>query len=361
MEEKKNSLVIDLRDVARQIRNKKSLFIKVWLVTFVLACAWILPIPRTYTANLSLAPEINNQSTGGSLGSIAATFGINVGGITGSDAFYPTLYPDLVSSNDFLVNLFDVKVRTIDGETSTTYGDYLAHNQKGTFYMVPVYWTMKQIKKLMPKESAVDQGSVESKKLNPFFLTEQENDIINKMRGLITCSTDRKTDVITITVQDQDPLIAATIADSVRLRLQNFIIDYRTTKARNDEKYYSNLVEESRQEYEKAVAKYGRFCDTHRDVILQSMQSERDQLENDMQMKYNTYNVMSTQLEAAKAKVQERTPAFTMLQGPTVPLKASSPKRMFFVAVMLFLATCVTILYIFKKEIEGALIRQKDS
>lgn len=361
MEEKKNSVVIDLRDVAKQIWNKKFLFLKVWIVTFVLACAWIFPVPRTYTASLSLAPEVGNQSASGSLGSLASTFGINVGGITGSDAFYPTLYPDLISSNDFLVNLFEVKVKTIDGETATTYGDYLAHHQKGTFYMVPFYWMMKQIKSLMPQEEIVSQDSDNAQKLNPFFLTKNENEVIDKMRGLITSSIDRKTDVITITVQDQDPLIAAMIADSVRLRLQNFIIDYRTTKARNDERYYAKLVEESRQAYENAVEKYGRYCDTHRDVILQSMQSERDQLENDMQMKFNTYNVMSTQLEAAKAKVQERTPAFTLLQGPSVPLKASGPKRMIFVAFMLFLATGATILYIFKKEIEGALMRQKES
>ena len=42
-------------------------------------------------------------------------------------------------------------------------------------------------------------------------------------------------------MQDQDPLICKTVADSVRNRLQDFITVYRTDKARKDVRYYENL------------------------------------------------------------------------------------------------------------------------
>ena len=42
-------------------------------------------------------------------------------------------------------------------------------------------------------------------------------------------------------------------------------------------------------------------------------------MENDMQLKFNTYNTLNTQLQAAKAKVQERTPAFAVLKAPDIP------------------------------------------
>jgi capsule polysaccharide export protein KpsE/RkpR len=130
------------------------------------------------------------------------------------------------------------------------------------------------------------------------------------MKSNITCDVDVKTEMIVITVQDQDPLVCAIIADSVCGRLQKFITDYRTSKARNDYAYYKNLTKEAKDDYEKAVDVYSDFCDANRNPILQSALSKRDKLENDMQIKLNTYNAMSTQLEASKAKVQENTPAF---------------------------------------------------
>ena len=69
-----------------------------------------------------------------------------------------------------------------------------------------------------------------------------------------------------------------------------------------------------------------------------------------MQLKYNNYTAMVTQYQAAKAKVQERTPAFTMIKGSSVPIKPSGPKRMIFVLIMLILSFFGTAGYILLKE-----------
>ena len=60
---------------------------------------------------------------------------------------------------------------------------------------------------------------------------------------------------------------------------------------------------------------------------------------------------MNTRLEMALAKVQEATPAFTILNNATVPVKPAGPKRMLFVIAMLFLSTVGTVFYIYKKNI----------
>lgn len=353
MEEQKKSEYIDLREVALKIWRQKKLFFKVWGVTFVLACVWILPIPRTYEAKVVLAPESSDgQVSSGALGALASNFGINIGGAMSSDALYPTLYPDLIKSNDFMVSLFNLQVTTEDGSLTTDYYTYLMSHQKVTFYKWPKIWLARLLKTIMPKKARSGGGDG---KIDPFYLSIEQDELLQNIKGMITCSVDKKTDVITIGVTDQDPLVCATVADSVRIRLQNFITDYRTSKARIDKEYYERLVCEAREAYDISVAKYGRFCDTHRDVILQSMLSERDALENDMQMKYQTYQAMSTQLEAAKAKVQEKTPAFTVLQGASVPVKPSHPKRMIFVLGMLILATMGTVMYILRDELKKAI------
>ena len=348
MEEKKKMKVIDLQEIGRLIWGRRKLFLRVWAITFVLACLWIFPQPRTYETSVMLAPESTEASmTGGALSNLASSFGVNMGNMGNTDAIYPLLYPDVVSSNDFIVSLFYIPVQTIDGEVKTDYLTYLVKHQKVSFWSYPKIWLMKGIKAVFPPE---DKGGVgEAGKVDPFRLSRDEFMIVEAVRGNVRCGVDKKTDVITLSVSDQDPLVCATLADSVRARLQEFITEYRTSKARIDVDYYERMTAETYVAYQNAVKAYSRFCDTHRDVILQSMQSQRDELENEMQMRFNTYNAMCSQLEAAKAKVQERTPAFTILQNASVPTKASKPKRMIFVVAMLVLSTMVTSVVVLRK------------
>lgn len=52
--------------------------------------------------------------------------------------------------------------------------------------------------------------------------------------------------MISISVEAQDPLICATLTDTVQNRLQQFITDYRTSKARKDLEYYQELCSEAK-------------------------------------------------------------------------------------------------------------------
>ena len=297
--EKKEMEIIDLRVIFSKIWAKRKIYYIVLPIVFILSCAYILCIPRTYSSNLSLAPELsNNSNLGGTIGSLASSFGIDIGNMETSDAINPMLYPDLMEDNGFVVGLFNIKVATEDESVKCSYYDYLTKHQDYPFWA--------------------------------------------------KCIGGIKTAVITISTEAQDPLICKTLADSVKERLQVFITNYRTSKARVDEQYYNKLTTEAKQDYEKARQLYGAYSDANTDVILASMKSKQEDLENDMQLKFNAYNAMMTQYQAAKAKVQERTPAFTVVQGAAVPIKPSGPKRMLFVACMIFLAFFILSIYSIK-------------
>lgn len=350
VKDQKEAEVIDLRVVIRTLWHKKKLFLKVWAVVFILSCVYILPKPRTYTTSLTLAPEAAGQSAaGGTIGSLASSFGIDLGSAQGEDAFYPELYPDVMATNEFIVGLLNVQVHTADGSLTTTYLDYLAKHQQKSPWEQAYNWCKKKISSL--GGGGKSESLQADKPLDPRCLSKVENALVEKVRQHVTCDVDIKTNVITITVEDQDPDICVQIADSARVRLQDFITSYRTNKARVDMEYYRQLADSSHQEYLIALAVYSDYCDRHQNTILQSYASERDQLENDMSTKLSTYNAMQAQYQAAKAKVQERTPAFTLLQPASVPLEPSAPKRMIFVATMLFLAFFGTSFWIFRKSI----------
>ena len=314
----------------------------VMVVTYLLMCC----MPRYYMSSVVLAPESSDNTSLGSFSSSLASLGLgSLGKLANNDAISPDLYPDLLSSNDFVVQLFPIKVINKDGSINTNYYDYLNHKQKDAWWNKIKGYIMELID---PTPLTNFRGT---EKVDIFSMSKKQQDIAAKIKKNINCEIDQKTYAITISVKDQDPKICATIADSTRQHLQNFIIDYRTNKAKNDYAYYNNLCNKAKKEYEEARRKYASSSDANMDVSLTSVRSKIDDLENDMQLKYNIYSSMNTQKQAALAKIQEKTPAFTTLQSATVPIKPAGPKRMLMSIAMAMLAFIVMSVYFLRKNI----------
>jgi len=314
---------IDFSKLWTDIKKHQKLYYKVIPAVAVIAVIISLSLPNYYSCTVMLAPESTSiSSSSGSLSNIASTLGINLGSATrSSDAITPTLYPDLMKSVDFKTSLFPIKVKRTDGQEFTYY-DYMVNEQKSPWWAIPLGW----LSSLLTKE---DNG--EEKPLDSYRLTKKQMAIVRRLNSKISCEVDKKTRAITIQVTDQDAEICALIADSVMTHLQQSITNYRTKKARVDLDYMQNLFDEARTNYEKASRE---FAD----------------LEMNLQLHRTVYQQVATQLQAAKAKVQEDTPAFTTLQSATVPVKKAGPKRSRICLIFLLLGFIGVTCYIFYKE-----------
>ena len=342
--------VIDLGHILNVIKKRKRLFYITTLIAIIFGVIVAFSMPLGFTSTVKLAPESGRSGLGGELNSLASLVGVNLGsGNKTNDAFYPIMYPDICASNDFVIPLWNMHVSTADHSLTTTLYDYLAHHQKSTWWFKGLYW----LTHLFSKEDEAEQGgpsSDPSTNVDPFHLNKEQDHVAGAIKNMIKCAIDKKTDVISITVTAQDPLVAATVADSVQHALQAFITDYRTTKARQDLEYMEKLFDEARTEYEPARLRYTSYADSNNELILESYKAKQDDLENDMQLRYNIYSQMAQRLELAKAKVQEETPAFSVIQSATVPLKKSKPKRSIIVLAMMILSFMGTLLWAMVKD-----------
>lgn len=340
MREKRAS--IDFRKLWADIKKHRKLYYKVIPAVAVLAVVISLSLPKYYNCTVMLAPESTSVSpSSNSLSNIANTLGINLSSSSrNADAITPTLYPDLMKSVDFSTSLFPIMVTRSDGEEFTYY-DYLANEQKSPWWTLPMGW----ISSLFSKD--VD-GEV--KPINPYRLTKRQTSIAKSLNKKITCDVDKKNRAITIKVTDQDAEICALIADSVLVRLQQAITNYRTKKARVDLEYVQNLYDEAKTNYEKSSKEYAEYADANMRTFLETSRQKRAELETNLQLSRNVYLQVATQLQAAKAKVQEDTPAFTTIQSATVPIYKAGPKRKQICLVSLMLAFIFTTGYILKKE-----------
>ncbi len=334
---------IDVKKAINRVAEHKKIFAVTTGLSLVISSFIILCVPRFYICSVKLAPESTSTNIG-NLGALASSFGLNMSNISNTDAIIPEFYPDVMESIDYQTGMFNVKVRTKDGKISTSYYEYLLKHQKYP------WWTkvIEAVKNVFKEKT--NDGS-KNNKVNPFMLTKTQNDIAKIISFNIQGFVDKKTDVITITVKDQDPLICATVADSAMAKLQQFIIKYRTSKALNDYEQAKKLSIQAKEKYIKAQQIYASYSDANEDVVLQSFKSKIDELENEMQLQYNNYQVTVQQMQLARAKLQERTPAFTTLQSATVPLKPAGPKRMIFVFTCMLLAFTITYIYVYKKNI----------
>lgn len=342
MDENKDSKKLSFKAIWKTLLKHKYLFVKTVAATFVIACIITLGLPNYYNASVTLAPENGGKSSGGGLSSLASSFGVSLGSMSsGEDALGPSLYPDMMNSVNFKTSLFPIRIHELNSENSYTYYEYIRDHQR-------VPWWGTAFKAVFSIFGSKEKEEITE--VNPFMLTKEQDAIIKVINGNIGCSVDNKTNVISISVKDQDPFVAATMADSVKQRLQDAITAYRTSKARVDLEYNKKLYEETKAKYDAARQEYASYADANTDVILQRDRNKLTELENEMQLRYQAFSTVAAQLQAAEAKVQEETPAFTTLQSATVPLLKAGPRRSKIVLLYSFLVALLTFIYVLHKE-----------
>ncbi len=198
------------------------------------------------------------------------------------------------------------------------------------------------VKSLFTEE---ESESVPSDKANlgTIELSKKESEKIEALKKKILASVDKKTSMTTVSVTLQNPKVAAVVADSVVRKLQEYIIDYRTTKAKEDCLYLERLFKERQQEYYDAQKKYADYMDSHDNIILQSVRAEQERLQNDMSLAYQVYSQVANQLQVARAKVQEEKPVFAVVEPAVIPLYPSGTSRKIYVLASIFLSVCIVI------------------
>ena len=327
---------IDLIELAQKVWAERKLVFKACGIAVIVALVVAFSIPKEYATSVTLAPETGGKSASGSIGALASMAGINLGASSGEDALSPELYPDIVSSTPFLTSLFDVRVTSEEAEVDTTLYAYLKDYQHSPWWSVimsapfkALGWTMSLFR---------DEPEEGDAKLDPFHLTQEESDIAKALGSRLAVSVDKKTGVTTLTVTMQDALISASLTDTVMHSLQNYITDYRTNKARHDLAYMEKLYDEAKQDYTEAQQKYAQFADANLNISRLVYRAEQERLQNEMNLAYQMYTTVSQQLQMAKAKVQEITPVYTVVQPATVPLRAAKPNKLMILVGFVFLA-----------------------
>ena len=334
---------IDLIGILRKIIGIRKTIYKAAGIGLVVGIIVAISIPKQYTVGVTLSPEMGGSKGGGLSGLAASFLGSGVSMNEGTDALNASLSADIVSSTPFLLELSTMKIPALEGGTMTlnVYLDEEASPWWSYVIGLPGM-VIGGVKSLFTEE---ESESVPSDKANlgTIELSKKESEKIEALKKKILASVDKKTSMTTVSVTLQNPKVAAVVADSVVRKLQEYIIDYRTTKAKEDCLYLERLFKERQQEYYDAQKKYADYMDSHDNIILQSVRAEQERLQNDMSLAYQVYSQVANQLQVARAKVQEEKPVFAVVEPAVIPLYPSGTSRKIYVLAFIFLSVCIVI------------------
>lgn len=337
-----DELIIDWMGILRQIIAIRKTLYKAAGVGLVIGILIALGIPKQYTVSVTLSPEVSGGNSGSSgLASMAASFlGANVGS-SSPDALNATLAPDIVASTPFLLELLNARVVSQDQKIDTTFTAYLEKEKSSWIgYVLKAPGTaISGLKSLFSNEKEIITDSIRTGAIE---LNKKDAAKIEGLKKAILAEPDKKSGIITLTVTLQDPKVTATMADTVVSKLQQYIIAYRTRKAKEDCEYLEKLYKERQQEYYDAQRQYAHYVDANSNMVFQSTMAERERLQNDMSLAYQVYSQVAQQLQVARAKVQEEKPVFAVVEPAVVPLNPSGTSKKVIVIGFVFLAVVFT-------------------
>lgn len=316
------------------------LFLQNWKKIIIISCIFgaigivaALIQKRVYSVSVTLAPEIQNSSrSGGSLGSLASMFGINMsGGANSADALNITVFPEIVSSTPFLTQLFEVELspkpelpedpiearKIMQGPLPTVkLYDHITGRDKEKS------WFSQLIQDLFGKEEDPDYM-----KTNVSILTSEQNKVVENLRKLIAADVDKKTAMTTISVSLDDPLMCSQLADTVCRRLREYVFKYRTEKEQENFDYYEALCDSTYKKMTEAQAAYAASMDNNHNVILQTVAVRRERLQQEASLASQVYQQMVQQREISRARLQEMKPVFAVVEPSTYPQKPVNSRK----------------------------------
>jgi len=269
------------------------------------------------------------------------------------DAISPQLYPEVLKSTPFMLHLLNTRVEIPSLDTTATVYKYMTELKKtslmgyiGKFTVGLPGTLMKLFRK---KEEALP--AVPSQRKGPIRITKKQYKTIKSLQDRIQANINTQTGIITVSVEFPDPELAAQVAEEAVDYLQEYITDYRTTKAANDLAFIREQHDRARGDFEQAQQALATFRDRNRNVISARAQSEEERLQAEYNLAFNVYNSLAQQLEQARIKVQEETPVFQVLEPVKIPVVKFKPRRKTYLLISIFVGLIMGLIITYLKNI----------
>lgn len=318
---------IDLVQLFKTIWSRRRTVIKWGVVFFVLGIVIALSLPREYQSTIKIVLENKTDNSGNTMGALAGMMGVNVNiGGNSKEGINENIYPEIIKSSPFALEFANIPV--VYEEQTIPMWQYMFDCQKQPWWNY-VTGAPRAFMNLFGKsisDTAHINNNVELQRL-----------FVELFTAKLKVENDTKTKTYTMTATMQDPTISKIVADSMLVKLQRYVTNYRTAKTKyNLEQNIATLCQ-VRQSYYNADSIYANALDRNQNLVSRSAQMRLDRLNNERNLAFSVYQQLATQVEVDRLKLQEETPIATVIEPSYKPLIPAKPSRKLVVAVVTML------------------------
>jgi uncharacterized protein involved in exopolysaccharide biosynthesis len=342
---------IDLIALAKTLWDGRKIIIKIVIVFMILGLLVALFSSKEYSASTTVVPQISNKNSRmGGLSSLAAIAGFNLDMNMETSELSPYIYPQIVQSVPFQMEIMNAKYTFSDVEQPVSLFEYYTEYYKpGLFSEIKKYTIGLPFVVLKAIKGKTDEMPAEiiGKTIQ---LTEDQDAIRKIIEGNVTLETNDKEGYLILTSRFHEAKLAAQVAQKGQDLLQKYITDFKIEKAAEQLKFVESRFNEKKSDFEKAQASLAAFRDRNKNVTSAMARTEEERLQNEYQIAFEVYKQLAQQLEQARIKVKEDTPVFAVVKPVTVPLEKSKPNRPMILIIWTFLGGVIAIGWIFGKQ-----------
>lgn len=156
----------------------------------------------------------------------------------------------------------------------------------------------------------------------------QDFEVKRKLRSALNVSVNIRTNVVRFTVEARTPELATAVAETTLVALNAANIDLRQARAGAERTFTSGRVGAAREGLDSAEGALANFYQRNR-VIAGSpaLQMEEARLKRAVDVAQQVYIQLRLQEEQAAVQEVRNTPAISVIDPPSVPVRRSWPKR----------------------------------
>lgn len=342
---------IDLIALAKTIWESRKLIIKTVIVFIIIGVAIAFLTPKEYTATTTMVPQLSSNSNKlGGLSSLAAMAGFSLNTNTTSTDLSPYVYPQIVQSVPFQLELMNNTFHFFDVKQPVTLYEYYTE-----YYKPGIIASIKKYTFGLP---GVIIGAIKGKPKDQttnvpgdaaIRLTKDQDKIRKMLADNVTLDTNDKDGYVTLQSTFGEPQLSAEVGQKAQELLQKYITEFKIEKATAQLEFIRGRYEEKKAEFEKAQSALASFRDRNKNVTSALALTQEERMQSDYQLAFNVYSELAQQLEQAQIKVKEDTPVFSIIKPVVVPIEDNNSGFMTLL-IWTFLGGIVAIGWVFGKQ-----------
>ena len=322
MQSEDNEEEIDLLELVSSIIKRtlkhRALAVAVFILVLGMAFAVALLSTPFYQTHAKIIYQTSGSSQNSGLNTLAA-----IAGVSNSRGDDPSAYlSDIILSNDMLQAILSEKWKVSKALPDTS-----------TPVSLQTLWKIEPDTTLEDWEIKLEYGMLESLKKGSYIVFSQ----------------DKKSGVITLTTEFQDPQVSFDMNNFIYKQLNDILKNKMHFKATENRKFIEERLSEIKDNLKEAEESLRRFRHRNRLRLDPTDELEDARLQRDVLMNQEIMIQLQKQYEAAKIDEARDMPVLDIIDTPMKPIEKSKPKRKMIVLAggmaAVFLSVFIAVLF----------------